>query len=136
MSLNQHPSPQAPRRQTILVAEDDSSLLSLIQTFLQRDGYEVLAAADGKQTFELFKAHGDRVALALLDMNMPVMNGVECLFAMKKLKPGFKVLFLTGRPEELSADDIGNPVGVLLKPVQRAALLDEIRKAIAAPHAA
>jgi len=135
MSTDQTPLPQPASRETILVAEDDPALLNLVRLFLQRDGYQVLAAPDGPQAIELLKAHGQQVALALLDMHMPGMSGVECLLAMKKLKPGFKALILTGSPEYYEAADLGNPVGVLFKPIQRAVLLEEIRKAIAAPAA-
>ncbi|MBM3889395.1 MAG: response regulator [Verrucomicrobia bacterium] len=133
MSMNQPPSPPPASRETILVAEDDPAVRELIRTFLQRDGYQVLAAPDGPQAIELLKAHGQQIALAVLDMHMPGMSGVECLLAMKKLQPGFKALILTGSPEYYEAAELGNPVAVLLKPILRVELLQEIRKAIAAP---
>jgi CheY-like chemotaxis protein len=107
--------------------------MGLIRTFLQRDGYQVLTASDGLQAVELLKTHGQQIAMAVLDMHMPGMSGVECLLALKKIQPGFKALILTGSPEFYDVADIGNPIAVLLKPIQRAVLLEEIRKALAAP---
>ena len=60
---------------TILVAEDDSDIVELIELYLENDGYRVLTAADGVSALELVRR--EQIDLAVLDIMMPRMNGYE-----------------------------------------------------------
>ncbi|MCX7827138.1 MAG: response regulator, partial [Verrucomicrobiae bacterium] len=97
-------------------------------------GMRVVSAESGQQALTLLDAPGATPPeIVITDMHMPGMTGVECLIEMKKLRPGLKAVILTGSPEHYETASLGNPVAVLSKPVQRAELLEQIRKAIAAP---
>jgi CheY-like chemotaxis protein len=72
--------PQRDRRNTILVVEDDAAIRELYRTFLEAR-FEVLEAADGRQALTVLHEH--LVDLAIVDVRMPVMNGMELIRAMR-----------------------------------------------------
>ena len=82
----------------ILVAEDDASIRSVLADVLQAQGYAVLTAADGAEALELLLTR--RVDLALLDINMPRINGFKLLRIMAKECPGIPSIVLTAHGEE------------------------------------
>ncbi len=111
---------------SILVAEDDDSIRRALCDTLQGAGYAVLTAADGKQALEhLLTADVD---LALLDINMPFINGFKLLKVIQKECPGTPSIILTAHGEEhdrvkgleLGADDY------VVKPFSIAELLARI----------
>ena len=66
----------------ILVIDDSASLREVVSIALQRAGYEVVQAADGKQALD--KLDGSRIHLAICDVNMPVMDGISFVKEVKK----------------------------------------------------
>lgn len=95
----------------ILVAEDDEPIRIALADALQGAGYDVLTAADGREAWELLLTKP--VDLALLDINMPHINGFRLLRMMGKECPGIPSIILTAHGEEkervkgldLGADD-------------------------------
>jgi DNA-binding NtrC family response regulator len=78
----------------ILVVDDEDDLRKLLTHFVSGAGYEVTAAEDGEQALEqLRKGAYD---LALLDIMMPNMNGIELLKQIRQQSPGTKAIMLTG----------------------------------------
>src|SRR5438067_641928 len=69
-------------KKTILIVEDEQALNEAYRMILQAEGYNVLSAFDGQEALDL--AANDEPDLILLDLRMPVMNGIEFL---KKYKP-------------------------------------------------
>jgi len=118
--------------QTILIADDDPMLLELTKTFLERDGYNVLAARSGEEALELYRARGSEVALMILDMTMPGMSGPQCLEQIRAIQPDAKAMFLTGHSPDVAREEAARlgAVTVLTKPIQRKAFLDEVRRAV------
>lgn len=98
-------------KRTILVAEDDSAICGILADTLQNAGYAVLTAPDGKAALELLLSRP--IDLALLDINMPEINGFRLLKIMGKECPGIPSIILTAHGEEqervkglqLGADD-------------------------------
>ena len=82
--------------ETILLAEDEESIRTLAGRILGDLGYTVLPACNGEEAVDLFRRHGGKIALAILDMVMPRMGGKEAFEAMRKENPGQKVLFMSG----------------------------------------
>ena len=82
--------------ETILVAEDDEIVRQLTVQILQRAGYRVLTASNGKETMEIFTAQGDRLDLLILDLVMPGMGGHAVYERIGEKDPKMKVLFTTG----------------------------------------
>jgi DNA-binding response OmpR family regulator len=84
------------RPSVILVAEDDVWLRNFLRTLLQKDGYDVLVAADGNEALELSRAHEGTINLLLTDVEMPQMDGVSAYRQISTERPSIKVLFMSG----------------------------------------
>jgi len=82
--------------ETILVAEDDPALRKFIRITLESFGYRVITAEDGEEALEKFKENNLRIDIVLLDMIMPKKNGKEVSEAIRKIRPGMKILFASG----------------------------------------
>jgi len=115
----------------ILVAEDDKSVRRLVTTELVRRGFTVLAAEDGRAALELLQQNVDRVEVLVTDVVMPRMNGADLARAAEKLRPGLKILFISGHPER--AGQGLDPTGVtnlLMKPFTADVLAARIKNLI------
>jgi CheY-like chemotaxis protein len=90
----------------ILVADDEAAVRTLLETLLRRHGYVVWSASDGAEALELFACHREAIALVLLDVRMPSLDGPQTLAALRQLDPDVRCCFMSGqsgsyRPEEL-----------------------------------
>jgi polar amino acid transport system substrate-binding protein len=116
--------------ETILVAEDDIDVRTLITSILAHAGYDVIEAEDGEAAIEQFRAHKDRITLILMDMIMPGKNGQEAYEEISRLKPGVKVLYVSG----YTADFMKNRgvseerVNLMLKPILPRDLMQKVRE--------
>jgi len=81
-------------RAHVLVADDDDALRGLLTNLLQRDGYQVSAAATGQEAVGIVASRG--VDVALIDVKMPDLNGIEVLKRSKKIDPGIEAVIITG----------------------------------------
>jgi two-component system, NtrC family, response regulator HydG len=77
----------------ILVVDDENSVQVILKQILEKAGYAVDTAGDGKVALEKLKA--DTFNLLIADINMPVMDGVELLKNSKKILPELPVIFIT-----------------------------------------
>ena len=84
---------------TILCIDDDRRILETNRALLSQKGHTVLIASDGTTGIALARQHG--VDLAVLDFNMPVMDGNEVAQVLMKENPKLPVVILTGYPYEL-----------------------------------
>lgn len=82
--------------EAILVVEDDTQILFLIQTILSEYGYKVVAANSPLEAINIFKKHNTEIQLVITDMVMPGINGVELKKELEKIAPNLKVLFMSG----------------------------------------
>lgn len=119
----------------ILVADDDPASVELLQAYLESEGYEVAAALDGNRALD--KGGSGEFGLLLLDIHMPVYEGVEVLHMLRKrfLDHPIKIIALTGddRPElrdKLRREGID---GYLLKPVSLQRLGAEVTRLVGHP---
>ena len=80
----------------ILLADDESMVRDVMAEILESLGYRVLKAADGLEAMEQFKAHQQEIALALLDVVMPHLGGMELARKIREMEPDLPVIFLTG----------------------------------------
>ena len=83
-------------RPSILVVDDDSGARDLICRVLKKSGFDVLVAGSGAAAIDLVTAYGPTIALVVLDMTMPVMNGEQTFEALHKLQPDLHFLIFTG----------------------------------------
>ncbi|MFH1888447.1 MAG: PAS domain S-box protein [Pseudomonadota bacterium] len=90
-------------RETILVVEDEGQILRLAQRILSRLGYRVLTAQTPGEALILAEKHPDPLNLLITDVVMPGMNGRELSERLTALKPGVKVLFMSGYTADVIA---------------------------------
>lgn len=121
--------------ETILFAEDETRQLKLMQNFLQSEGYRVLSARDGTEAVELYSRHRHEIAVVILDIGLPRLNGWEVFLRMKKEAAEVKVLFATGyiSPEIEAGIARGELSGLIMKPYQLDDVLAKIALAIRSP---
>lgn len=81
---------------TILIADDEETILLVAQQAIEAAGFDTLVATDGDEAVSLFKGNVDRVVAALLDISMPRMNGLQALAEMRKARPGLPVVLSSG----------------------------------------
>ena len=79
---------------TILVVDDETQISDLLRDFLTQEGYQVFTAANGVEAITLGKEN--RLDLALLDLKMPGMDGIEVFQKLRKVKKDLGVIILTG----------------------------------------
>jgi two-component system cell cycle sensor histidine kinase/response regulator CckA len=108
--------------ETILVAENDSTLCKLLVQILERAGYEVLAAANGDAALALTVRHKGRIDLLLTDIVMGGMGGVDLYAWLKAERPSLRVLFISGL---MSREPLEG--AFLKKPFRPAELLSKVR---------
>lgn len=81
---------------TVLLAEDEDTLLEVEKELLETLGYEVLTAGNGKEAVEIYKKKWDNIDLVIMDMVMPNMGGGEVYDRIKEINPRVKVLLSSG----------------------------------------
>jgi len=82
--------------ETILLADDETYVLTSVKNMLEDLGYSVMTAADGIEAVDQYEQHVDEIDLVVLDMIMPNMGGVECFDIMRSKNPNIKTIFFSG----------------------------------------
>jgi signal transduction histidine kinase len=97
-------APAAPTgAETILLVEDEARVRKLIAGVLTSRGYTVLEAARGEEAIRLARTHERPVDLAVVDVVMPEMSGPDLIRQIAPLRPGMRVLYISGHTEEAIA---------------------------------
>jgi CheY-like chemotaxis protein len=116
---------------TVLVVDDDPGVRSFVGAVLRASGYEVVAAADGREAMRFVYGSSSTPALLITDLEMPVMGGVELAARLKAERPQLRVVLMTGRPDSVAAAlDRPMVAGVLLKPFTVDALRTAVSRAL------
>jgi len=98
--------PQGPGG-TILVADDHREVRDLTGKVLEMTGYRVLLAENARETVEVFSRHAAEIDLVLLDLTMPGGTAAETLDRLRAVRPGVRVLVMTGYPEDETVAQLG-----------------------------
>jgi CheY-like chemotaxis protein len=117
--------------ETVLLVEDEPVVLEVCSDILQELGYRVLTATNGQQALEVCAAHKDEIVLALVDMVMPVMGGVQLFQALRELHPAVKAVMTTGyslaeEGQQLLAQGISAWIQKPLNPAQLAQTIRQV----------
>ena len=78
----------------ILVVDDEFEVRELLSDYLSAQGYNVLLAGDGRAGLDSFRTN--EIDIIILDLAMPVMNGVECLREIRKTHSDIPVVIISG----------------------------------------
>ncbi len=118
--------------ETILLAEDDLGVRELTRQLLEKSGYRVLVAANGREAVSLFARHAADIDLLLLDIVMPDLGGLEAVALMRRIRPEVPVVFSSGYDDRAIPAGVGSPDGyrLLHKPYGRDELLLTIRQSL------
>ncbi|MGE5664752.1 MAG: PAS domain S-box protein, partial [Deltaproteobacteria bacterium] len=119
-------------RERILFVDDEAMIRKLGCKILERDGYTVVTASDGREALEIFAAERAAVDLVILDMTMPLLSGLEVLERMRALEPGVRVILSSGYPVEsgYSGPIEARPAAFLQKPYRPDALSRLVREVL------
>jgi CheY-like chemotaxis protein len=82
--------------ETVLVVDDEASILNITSRTLKAFGYQVLTAEDGTGAVSMYAQHKDKIAVVLTDMMMPVMDGPTTIRALLKMNPTIKIIAASG----------------------------------------
>ncbi len=93
----------------VLVVDDEISLLDMTRGVLEAHGYRVLAASGGEEALALFGKHQAEIALAVVDLHMPLPDGFAVIRAIRDLSPDLRVIAVSG----LELADQGNGADTL-----------------------
>jgi CheY-like chemotaxis protein len=119
--------------ETILLAEDEASLRTLVSTTLTELGYRVVATADGDEAVREYERLGPGIALVLLDVVMPRLDARAAYERIAAIRPDVRVLFMTGyAPESTRLAELIERGGlpVIEKPFTPSALAAKVRSVL------
>ena len=128
----QQPELFVGQEELVLVAEDEDSIREIIVLTLEKYGYKVLAANDGADAVALYAQNKDLIKVVLMDMMMPVMDGIEGIKAILKINPAVKIIAVSGLTEKYETAKIAD-IGVhafLPKPYTAEKLLKTIHEVL------
>jgi two-component system, cell cycle sensor histidine kinase and response regulator CckA len=110
----------------ILLADDEESLRALGAMMLERLGFTVLTAADGREALEVYRKRQVEISMVMLDLTMPHMDGAQTFGELRRINPDVRVILVSGYSEEdVAARFAGKRLsGVLQKPYS----LSKLRK--------
>lgn len=128
------PDPTAPATSSplILVVDDQHTIREIARRILESQGYRVVTAVNGQSAIDIVRADQNEIALALLDMVMPQMDGLEAARNLRALRPNLQIILMSGdNAQHLAtrhkADGIG---GFVQKPFRLNTLLATVHDAL------
>jgi len=133
-SSQQPEAEQVPRGdgETLLLVEDDPMILKVGERLLQKLGYRVLTAHNGREAVDLYARHRQEIRLVMLDAVMPEMSGEHTLRELRALDPQVRILVMTGYSSRDQLKDFPWEAtnGLLLKPYDLHSLARAIRRCL------
>lgn len=117
---------------TVLVVEDEDLVRALAQRILERQGYEVLLAADAAEAEQICRDHAGDIDLLLTDVILPTLNGRELYERITEIRPGLPALFMSGYTDDVLAPTgaLGDKIDLLHKPFTASELTRRVHAAI------
>jgi CheY-like chemotaxis protein len=86
---------------TVMCVDDDAGIRELYGALLGRNGYEVIAATNGRHALHVFESKEGKIDAVILDYEMPEMNGLELATWLKLRHPALPVIMISGSHPEL-----------------------------------
>ena len=93
-------SPATTGSETVLLAEDQSSIRTVLREFLESEGYKVLEAQNGNEALEIAKHYTGSIDALVTDVIMPQLRGIELATRLTEIDPGICVILMSGYSED------------------------------------
>ncbi|MBN1346590.1 MAG: cache domain-containing protein [Phycisphaerae bacterium] len=115
---------------TVLLVDDEETIRAVGRQMLERLGFDVLTAADGREAIRVFQEHAPEIACVLLDLTMPEMDGEEAFRALREIRADVPVILSSGYGEqEVIARFSGTDLTAFIeKPYGSKGLIPKIRE--------
>ncbi len=120
------------RGETILVVDDEPSIVLITRQTLESFGYRMITAQNGAEAVACYAQERENISVILTDLSMPVMDGRATIYAMLKINPQVKIIAMSGMDEPQSEIMAAN-AGIkhfMPKPYTAATLLKTVRRVI------
>jgi DNA-binding NtrC family response regulator len=115
----------------ILVVDDHPDVRQICKITLELNGFKPVLAEDGNQGLEIFREIHPELSLAVVDVTMPVMGGIELVEHMFDLQPQSKVIMMTGySPKEFIRDYLKKLCAFLQKPFRPQEFITAVKKCL------
>jgi len=114
--------------EAVLLLDDDATILESVGLWLARAGYPVFRAPDAEGALTLLRAGPDAIDIAVIDLNLPGMDGRQAIREIRALRPDLPIIAWSGFGGHGSAEAAEERIYFLGKPCPPAALAREIRK--------
>jgi PAS domain S-box-containing protein len=132
------PHPYSPARlggnETVLVVDDDEDVLTFVKETLEGNGYDVLVAANPVVAIDIFRIEKDRIALVVTDIVMPLIDGGDLVRKVRELKPGVRLLTISGFRGPEALEESVRTAPFLPKPFDGKRLLTTVRQVLDGPY--
>ncbi len=124
--------------ETVLVIDDEASILTITSQTLQAFGYRVLTATDGAHALSVYTEHKNEIAVVLTDMMMPIMDGLSMIHVLLRMNPAVKIIAASGLTTNgnLAKSSELNVKHFLTKPYTAETLLTTLRTTLDEPNGA
>ena len=118
------------KNQTVLFVDDEEIVLDVGVKMLEKMGYTVFGARDGKEAIEIYKKNQGKVDIVILDFHMPQMDGERVYEELKRIDPDLKILISTGYINNKQAAELlkRGCDGIIQKPFKIEELSGKINK--------
>jgi CheY-like chemotaxis protein len=91
------PPVRQPREKPgVLVVDDDHLVRTTVQLGLEQEGFDVWSAPNGREAIHLYRKHSEHIAVVLLDVRMPGLDGPQTLDGLRELNPRVRACFMSG----------------------------------------
>jgi PAS domain S-box-containing protein len=119
---------------TVLVVDDEEGVLYVVRTMLETFGFIVLTARNGLEAVSKYREHSDKIALVILDVTMPEMDGEETLDELTKIRQDVRIILTSGYSESDLTDRFSGRglSGFIQKPYALSELIEKVREALEA----
>jgi PAS domain S-box-containing protein len=127
--------PEMGGTETVLVVEDQAEVREYAAAALRAYGYQVMEAANAEEALVICEREGERIGLVLTDVVMPGLSGRELADRLKTLRPGMKVLFMSGHTDDIMVHHgvLRKEAGFIQKPFSPDVLAMKVREILMAP---
>ena len=117
---------------SVLIVDDEESVRGLARHMLQKMGFTVMLAADGREGVEVFRRESERIRLVLLDLTMPHLDGEECFRELRRIRGNVLAILTSGYNEQTATSRFAGKglAAFIQKPFRFEDLMAVVRRAL------